>query len=70
MLKNYNYIGDLGNKHFRIVLLGIFKERYKRFWFNPIDSTLLDVGDVLLVIGYTPFIGEFEKHLMSKETDV
>jgi len=66
MLKYYNYIGDLGNKQFRIVLLGVYKKRYERFWFNPIDSTLLEVGDILLVIGYAPFIVEFERHLMSK----
>ena len=67
MLKRYSYIGDLGNKRYRIVLLGVYKKRYERFWFNPIDSTLLEAGDILLVIGYWPFIAEFEKHLMSKD---
>jgi len=69
MLTHYSYVGDLGNKRFRIVLLGVYKKRYERFWFNPIDSTLLEAGDILLVIGYAPFIVEFEKHLMSKGDD-
>ena len=69
MLQRYSYVGDLGNKRFRIVLLGVYKKRYEKFWFNPIDSTLLEAGDILLVIGYAPFIVEFEKHLMSKDGD-
>ena len=67
MIEHYSYIGDLGNKRYRIVLLGVYKKRYEKFWFNPIDSTLLEAGDILLVIGYAPFIVEFEKHLMSKD---
>ncbi len=67
MAQNYPYVGDLGNKRFRIVLLGVYKKRGERFWFNPIDSTLLEAGDILLVIGYMPFIKEFEKHLMSRD---
>ncbi len=69
MLEHYNYVGDLGNKRYRIVLLGVYKKRYEKFWFNPIDSTLLEAGDILLVIGYGPFIAEFERHLMSKDED-
>ncbi len=69
MLEHYSYVHDLGNKRYRIVLLGVYKKRYEKFWFNPIDSTLLEAGDILLVIGYAPFIVEFEKHLMSKDED-
>ena len=67
MIEHYSYVGDLGNKKFRIVLLGVYKKRFEKFWFNPLDSTLLEAGDILLVIGYAPFIVEFEKHLMSKD---
>ncbi len=63
VLKHYQYIGDIENKRFRIVLLGIHKKRYDKFWFNPIDSTLMEVGDILVVIGYRPFIEEFERYL-------
>ena len=67
ILENYNYVGDLENKRFRLVLLGVFKKSYDKFWFNPIDSTMLEVGDILLVIGYKVFIREFEKHLYIKD---
>ncbi len=63
IIENYQYIGDLENKRFRVVLLGIYKKEYDKFWFNPIDSTLLQVGDILLVIGYQVFINEFSRHL-------
>ncbi len=63
ILNNYQFIGDLENKRFRIVLLGIYKKEYDKFLFNPIDSTLLQVGDILLVIGYQVFINEFSRHL-------
>jgi voltage-gated potassium channel len=63
MLENYITIGELPNKNYRVVLLGIFKKEYNSFWFNPIDSTLLQAGDIILVIGYKIFIKEFEKVL-------
>ncbi len=66
ILENYVYIGELDNKDFRVVILGIQKKSMKFFWFNPIDSTLLQVGDTLVVIGYLPFIKEFERHLHKK----
>ncbi len=69
ILNNYSYVGELQNKRYRIVLLGVYKKQYERFWFNPIDSTLLELGDILLVIGYFPFIYEFEKHLMKRVED-
>ncbi len=59
-------VGDLGNKKFRIVLLGVYKQKNKRFFFNPLDSTFLENGDYLLVIGNKVFIKEFEKHLHKK----
>ena len=67
ILKNYVFIEDLQNKRYRIVILGIYKKNKERFWFNPIGSTLLETGDILLVIGYSPFIKEFENHLLRKE---
>jgi len=63
------YVEDLGNINFRIVLLGIHKKSSERFYFNPINDTLLEVGDYLLVIGNYMFIKEYIKHL-SKKTRV
>jgi voltage-gated potassium channel len=65
MIENFSVVGDIPNKKYRVVLLGIYKKDYDSFWFNPIDSTLLQVGDIILVIGYKVFIKEFEKVLHS-----
>jgi voltage-gated potassium channel len=66
IVDNFPTVGDLGNKEFRVVLLGIYKHSHDRFFFNPIDDTLLEVGDYLLVVGYEIFILEFEKYLHTK----
>ena len=66
---NFATVGELGNKDFRIVLLGIYKYKKDRFFFNPLDSMILEVGDYLLVIGYGIFILEFEKYLHTKVRD-
>jgi voltage-gated potassium channel len=47
-------------------LLGIYKKSTKRFFFNPTESTMLESGDYLLVIGNYTFMREFEKHLHTK----
>jgi voltage-gated potassium channel len=66
IVDNFPTVGDLGNKEFRVVLLGIYKHAHDRFFFNPIDETLLEVGDYLLVVGYEMFILEFEKYLHTR----
>jgi voltage-gated potassium channel len=66
IVDNFTTVGDLGNIDYRVVLLGVYKHKKDRFYFNPIDSTLLDVGDYLLVVGYHNFILEFEKYLHTK----
>jgi len=60
-------VGELHNTDYRLVLLGIHKKSTGRFYFNPIASTLLEPGDVLLIIGNYMFIREFTKYLSSKE---
>jgi len=59
-------VSNLNNISYRIVLLGIYKKSTGRFFFNPIDSTNLEVGDVLLVIGNFMFISEFSKDISKK----
>jgi voltage-gated potassium channel len=66
IVENFPTVGELGNKKFRVVLLGIYKEKDDRFYFNPLDDMLLEAGDYLLVIGYEVFIREFEKYLHTK----
>ncbi|MFA5454335.1 MAG: ion transporter [Sulfurimonas sp.] len=64
--QNLVHVRELNNVKFRVVLLGIYKKETKRFFFNPMEETLLESGDYLLVIGNSAFIREFEKHLHKK----
>jgi len=66
IVDNFPTVGELGNKDFRVVLLGVYKHKADRFYFNPLDETVLEVGDYLLVVGYQVFILEFEKYLHTK----
>ncbi len=66
ILESFYTVGDLDNKRYRIVLLGVYKNIKKRFFFNPIDSTLLESGDYLLVIGNSQFIKEYNTYLHKK----
>jgi len=66
IVDNFPTVSDLDNKDFRVLLLGVYKHKHDRFYFNPLDDTLLEVGDYLLVIGYQVFILEFEKYLHTK----
>jgi len=67
--ENVSMVQYLNNKKFRVVLLGVYKKESDRFFFNPLDSTLIETGDYLLVIGYRIFIAEFEKHLHTRVKD-
>jgi len=66
MSENILYVSELNNAKFRIILLGIYKKSTKRFLFNPLEGTILESGDYLLVIGNSVFMREFEKHLHKK----
>lgn len=69
IVDNFPTVGELGNKDFRIVLLGVYKQKNDHFYFSPPESTPLEVGDYLLVVGYQVFILEFEKYLHTKVRD-
>ncbi|MDD5373977.1 MAG: potassium transporter TrkA, partial [Sulfurimonas sp.] len=66
MSQNILYVSELNNSKFRVILLGIYKKDTKRFFFNPLENTLLESGDYLLAIGNSAFMREFEKHLHKK----
>ena len=66
ILQSYSSVGELDNVRYRIVLLGIYKKKQKQFLFNPINSTLIEKGDYLLVIGHTQFLKEFSTYLHVK----
>ena len=67
--ENFAMVRELENKKYRVVLLGIYKTDKDRFYFNPTDDTILEVGDYLLVVGYSVFIKEFEKYLHTRLRD-
>jgi len=66
IVEKYPTIESLSNKKYKVIILGLFKGGSKHFYFNPIDSTLLENGDYILAIGYSNFIKEFEKSLFIK----
>lgn len=66
MNENIMFVSELHNDRFRVILLGIYKKEHNRFFFNPMESTILESGDYLLVIGNSVFIKEFEKYLHKK----
>lgn len=66
MLNNFSTVGELKNSKYRLILLGVYKQVHARFFFNPIDSTLLEQGDYLVLIGNSTFIKEYDKHLHKK----
>jgi len=67
VVKNFSMIGELENIKFRIVILGIQKKSSAKFIFNPINTTILEVGDVLLVMGNYMFVREFTKYLSKRK---
>ena len=64
IIQSFSNVGELQNKKYRVVLLGIHKKEKEFFFFNPINSTLLEVGDYLLVIGNSIFVKEFNNYLL------
>ena len=66
MIKYNGTIADIESSRFKLLLLGIYKSAQQHFLFNPIDSTLLETGDMLIVVGDYIFIDEFKKHLHKK----
>jgi len=64
--QNFPTVELLESAKYRVVLLGIYKHTTKHFFFNPIDITLVEEGDYLLIIGNKAFIQEYEAHLHTK----
>lgn len=63
ILENFKSINEFDNKKYRLVFLGIYKEKEKKFFFNPKDDISLEEGDYLLVIGNVVFMKEFDRYL-------
>jgi len=70
IIDNFSIVGELGNRSYRVIVLGLFKNKNSHFYFNPIPDTILEQGDYILVVGYKVFIKEFEKHLHTRVKNV
>ncbi len=68
MIRYNGTIADIQSSRFKLLLLGIYKGNMKHFLFNPIDSTLLETGDMLIIVGDYIFIEEFKKYLHKKSS--
>ena len=66
MLRYHGNLEKIDCSKFKLLLLGIYKNSSKHFLFNPIESTLLEMGDMLIVVGDYIFIEEFKKSLHKK----
>ncbi|MCF6310779.1 MAG: ion transporter [Sulfurimonas sp.] len=66
VLSSFTTVGEIKNRKYRVILLGIYKKTDSGFLFNPQDSILLEKGDLLLVIGNVQFISDFNKYLHKK----
>lgn len=66
IISNYSTVQELKNSQYRLVLLGIYKQSTDNFCFNPIDSTLLEQGDYLVLIGNSVFLKEYDMQLNKK----
>ncbi|MDA7817696.1 ion transporter [Sulfurimonas sp.] len=66
ILGNFTNVGQLQNNKYKIVLLGVYNKIEKKFLFNPTDSTELELGDYLLIIGNIQYIQEFTNFLNKK----
>ena len=66
VLSTFTTVGQIQNKKYRVVLLGVYKKSDGKFLFNPVDNTVLEKGDLLLVIGNVQFISDFNNYLHKK----
>lgn len=66
MVENYTQVEELQHEKYHLILLGIHKKEKDWFLFNPIGTTFLEAGDILLMIGESVFINEFRIHIHQK----
>lgn len=64
--QNYAFVRELKYKSNHLILMGIYKQDKKKFFFNPTGETALEIGDTLLFIGEQTFLAEFNLLLHNK----
>lgn len=67
MMENVTQVEGLQHENYHLILMGIYKKEKEQFLFNPIGPTIIEVGDILLVIGQKVFIKEFRIHIHQKK---
>jgi voltage-gated potassium channel len=53
--------------HKRLIVLGVYKQSSKSFFFNPSNSLLVEEGDVAIVVGTRSLIDEFKSLMRRKK---
>jgi voltage-gated potassium channel len=66
MIKHRALVKELDFEQYHLLLMGVYKQTKSEFLFNPIPDTLLEQGDILLVIGEKSFINEFRLAMHKK----
>ena len=55
-------VGSIDFRAYKLILIGIQKAETKEFLFNPEDSVLMEVGDILLLMGHKANIAYFREN--------
>ncbi|MEA3374331.1 MAG: ion transporter [Campylobacterota bacterium] len=66
MCNNFTFIREFDFDAYHLLLMGVYKQGKKEFLFNPMDDTILEEGDILLLIGEKSFISEFNLSIHTK----
>lgn len=66
MAERFFNTGKLSLFHKRLIILGVYKQTCKSFFFNPANSLMIAEGDVAIVIGTRSLIDEFKALIRSK----
>ncbi|MEA1920641.1 MAG: ion transporter [Campylobacterota bacterium] len=64
--RNFQRLEEINMHKRRIILLGIYGVGDQKFLFNPAQSTVLNLGDILVVMGTVNLIKELKKYLHLK----
>ena len=66
IMDNFKTVEELNNQKYRIILLGIYKRALNDFIFNPSNSTKIEVGDYILLVGNAKFLKSYSIYLHKK----
>ncbi len=67
MSEKFTMVKEFNLNKFRIILMGIYKKERERFFFNPLGESIVDEGDILVIMGDKSLIKEFTLYLHTKK---